>query len=116
MDGDKELDPENTRSVVNTVLDTINNAFEHECLADPVRLLNAHPIGQSIDDHVPGHNYSIPGLPGTKFLAYHLWGIRFIVRRWDSDTDILVVLVADEMGLGKTFTSVAPTMISRLPN
>ena len=64
-DGEEVLDPDNTSSVLSTVLNTINNEFEHECLDEAVRLLNAHPIRQSIDDRVPGHKYSIPGLPGT---------------------------------------------------
>ena len=49
-DGEEALDPENTSAVLNTVLNTINNEFEHECLDDAVRLLNDHPIRQSIDD------------------------------------------------------------------
>ena len=43
-DGEEDLDPENTSSVLITVLNTINNEFEHECLDEVVRLLNAHPI------------------------------------------------------------------------
>ena len=43
-DGEEDLDPENTSSVLNTGLNTINNEFEHECLDEAVRLLNAHPI------------------------------------------------------------------------
>jgi len=81
-DGEEVLDPANTSSVLKTVLSTINNEFEHECLDEAVRLLNAHSIRQSTDDRVPGHKYSIPGLPGTKFLAHQVWAIWFIVRRW----------------------------------
>jgi len=62
-DGEEVLDPENSSSVLNTVLNTINNEFEHECLGEAVRLLNARPIRQSPDDRVPGRKYSIPGLP-----------------------------------------------------
>jgi hypothetical protein len=69
-DGEEVLDPANTSSVLNTVLSTINNKFEHECLDEAVRLLNAHSIRQSTDDQDPGNKYSIPGLPGTKFLAH----------------------------------------------
>jgi len=54
-DGEEVLDRANTGSVLNTVLSTINNEFEHECLDEGVRLLNAHPIRQSTDDRVPGH-------------------------------------------------------------
>ena len=79
-----------------------------------MRLLEGHPIRQSIDDRVPGHTYSIPGLSGTKFPAHHFWVIRFIVRRWVWDADMPGALVADEMGLRKTFTSVAAAMICKL--
>ena len=113
-DGEEVLNPANTNSVFDTVLSTINNKFEHECLEEAVRLLNAHPICQSSDDHVPGHKYSIPSLPGTKFLAHQVWALRFIVRRWVWDADMPGALVADEMGLGKTFTLVAATMICKL--
>jgi len=114
VDGVEVLNPANTSSVVNTVLSTINNEFEHECLDETVRLLNAHPICQSSDDQVPGHKYSIPGLPRTKFLAQQVWAIWFIMRRWVWDADMPGALVADKMGLGKTFTSVAVAMICKL--
>jgi len=42
-DGEEVLDPDNTSSVLSTVLNTINNEFEHECLDEAVTLLNAHP-------------------------------------------------------------------------
>jgi len=54
-DGEEDLDTENTSSLMSTVLNTINNEFEHKCLEEAVRLLNAHLIRQSIDDRVPGH-------------------------------------------------------------
>jgi len=113
-DGEEVLDPDNTSSVLSTVLNTINNEFEHDCLEEAFRLLNAHPIRQSPDDRVPGYKYSIPGLPGTKFLAHQVWAIWFIVRRWVWDADMPGALVADEMGLGKTFTSVAVAMLCKL--
>jgi hypothetical protein len=56
-DGEEVLDPANTSLVLNTVLSSINNEFEHECLDEAVSLLNAHPIRQSPDDRVPGHMY-----------------------------------------------------------
>jgi len=31
-DGEEVFHPENTSSVLNTVLNTVNNIFEHECL------------------------------------------------------------------------------------
>ena len=56
-DGEAVLNPDNTSSVLSTVLNTINNKFEHECLDEAVRLLNAHPIRQPTDYGVPGHKY-----------------------------------------------------------
>jgi len=113
-DGEEVLDPANPSSILNTVLSIINNEFEHKCLDAAVRLLNAHPIIQSTDDRVPWQMYSIPGLPGTKFVALQLWGIWSIVRRWVWDADMQGTLGADEMGLEKTFTSVATAMICKL--
>ena len=57
-DGEEVLNPDNMSSVVNTVLNTTNNQFDHECLDDAVWLLNALPFCQSTADRVPGHNYS----------------------------------------------------------
>jgi len=54
-DGEVDLNPDNTGSVLNTVLNTINNEIEHKCFDEAVSVLNAHPIRQSIDDRVPGH-------------------------------------------------------------
>jgi len=113
-DGEEVLDPENSISVLNMILNTINNEFEHECLDEAVRLLNARPIRQSPDASVPGRKYSIPGLPGTKFLAHQVWAIWFIVSRWVSDADMPGALVADEMGLQQTFTLVAAAMFCKL--
>jgi hypothetical protein len=112
--GEVVLNPDNTSSVLSTILNTINNEFEHECPDEVVRLLNVHPIRQSTDDHVPGHKYSIPGLPRTRFLAHQVWAIWFIMRRWVWDADMPGAQVADEMGLGKTFTSVAAAMLCKL--
>ena len=114
VNGDEVLDLDNTSSVLSTLLNTINNEFEHQCLEDAVRLLNAHQIRHSTDDSVPGHKYSFPGVPGTKCLAHQVWALGFIVRRWVWDADMPGALVADEMGLGKTFTSVAAAMICKL--
>jgi len=72
---EEALDPANTSSILNTVLVSINNKFEHECLDEAVRLFNACRILQSTDDRVPGHKYSIPGLPRTKFLAHEVLAI-----------------------------------------
>jgi len=113
-DGEEVPDPANTSSVLNTVLNTINNEFEHKSLDEVLRLQNAHPIRQSTDDRVSGHKYSIPGLPRTKFLAHQVWAIWFIVGRWVWDADMPGALVADEMALGKTFTSVAAAMLFKL--
>ena len=114
VDGGEDLDPDNTSSVLKTVLNTINNEFEQKCHDEAVKLLNAHPVRQSTDDCVPGHKYSIPGLPQTEFLTHQVWAIWFIMRRWDWYTDMPGALVADEMGLVKTFTSVTAAMLCKL--
>jgi hypothetical protein len=108
------LNPAHTSSVQNPVLNSIDTEFEHECLDEAARLLNAHQIHQSTDDCIPGNKYSLQGLSGIKFLARQVWAIRFIVRRWVWDSDMPGVLVADEMDLGKTFTSVAAAMVFKL--
>ena len=113
-DGEEVLNPANTSSVLNTVLSTINNKFEQDCLDEAVSLLNGYPIRQSTDDGVPGPKYSIPGLPGMMFLAHKVWAIEYILRRCVWDTDMPGALVADEMGLGKTFTFVAAAMLCKL--
>jgi hypothetical protein len=113
VDGKENLNQDNTSSLLHTVLNTLSNEFEHVCLEETVRLQNAHPIPQSIDDRVPGQKYSIPGLLGTKFLAHQVWAILFIMRGWVCDADMPGALVANEMGLGKTFTSVAAAIICK---
>ena len=72
-DGEEVLNPDITSSALNTILDTINNEFEHECRDEAVRLLTAHLIRQSSEDRITGHRYSIPGLPGTEFLVHQVW-------------------------------------------
>jgi len=84
------------------------------CLEEALRVQNTHWIRQSANDCVPGHKYSIPGLPRTTFVAHQVWAIWFIVRRWGWDVDMPGALVADEMGFGKTFTSMAAAMICKL--
>lgn len=74
-DDEEVLDSENMSSVLNTVFNTINNEFEHEFLDAAIRLLNAHPIHQSTDNHFPCHKFSVPGLPGTMFLVLQVWTI-----------------------------------------
>jgi hypothetical protein len=114
VDGEKDLDPDNTNSVLIAVLNTLNNKFEYECLEEAVRLVHAHLIRQSIDDRVPGHKKSISGLPRTRLLVHQVWPIWFMVWRWVWDPDMPGALVADEIGLGKTFTSVAAAIICKL--
>jgi len=109
-DGEEVLDPEHSSSVYNSVLNTINNEYEQECLDEMVRLQNAHPICQSKVDWAPGNKYPIAGLPGTNFLLQQVMEQWLIVRRWTSTLDMPGLLVADEMGLGKTLTSVAVAM------
>jgi hypothetical protein len=113
-DGEEDLHPDNTSSVLNSVLNTINNEHEHECLDEAVRLLNAYPIPQSTDYRFPGHKYSIPGLPETTVLENQVWAIWFIVRWWVWDTDMPGALVVDEMHRGNTFTLVAAVMVCKL--
>jgi len=108
------LDPENTCSVQNSVLNTINNECKHDCFDEAVRLLNVRSIRQSPDDHDPGRKYSIRGVPRTKLLAHQVGAIQLIMKRWVWDADMPGTLVADEMGLGKTFTSVAAAMLCKL--
>jgi len=60
------LNWENPCTVLNMVLNTINDDFAHQCLDQPVLLLNSHRTWQSPDDHVPDCKYCIPRLPGTK--------------------------------------------------
>jgi hypothetical protein len=74
-------------------------------------LLISHPIPQSTDHRIPGHKYSMPGPPGTKFLAHQVLAIWFIVRRLVWDAVMPGALVVDKMGDGKTFTSVAVAML-----
>jgi len=113
-DGKEVLDQDNTSLVLNTLVSLINNEFEHECLAEAVRLLIAHLIHQSKEDQVPGNKYTIAGLLRTKILAHQVWEIWLIVWRWDWDSDMLGALIADKMGPGKTFTSVAVATICKL--
>jgi hypothetical protein len=47
------------------VLNTIRNNIQHKRLDEAVTLLNAHPIYQATDDHVPGRKYSMTDLSGT---------------------------------------------------
>ena len=114
VDGEEYLNPDDTSSVLNTVLNTINNELEHQCLDEAVRLLYAYLIRQSSDDCVQGHKNSNPGLPGTQFLVHQVWAIWFMVRRWVWDSDMPGALVADKMGLGNTISSVAAAMICKL--
>jgi hypothetical protein len=79
-DGEEVLDPDNTSSALSTVLKTIHNNFEHQCLDEAVRLLNIHPICQTTDDRIPGYKYSIAGLPESKYLVHQVSAIWVIVR------------------------------------
>jgi len=108
-DCEEVLDLDNCSSVLITVLITINNKCEHECLDEAVRLLNSRPIHQMIANWVPRNMYSIPVLPGTNLCnMVHC-------EEMGLGSDIPGALVADEMGLGKTFTLVAVAMIGKLP-
>jgi hypothetical protein len=54
VDGEEVLDPDNVGSALSTLLDTICSDFEHECLDEAVRLLNARCLHQSTYRCVPG--------------------------------------------------------------
>jgi hypothetical protein len=113
-DGEEVFGPANTSAVHNPVVNTIKNEFEQECLDTAITLLILHLIRQLLDDCDPGHMYSIPGLPGTKFLLHWVGAIWFIVRRWVWDAHMPGALVADEIDLGQTFTSGAAAMFCQL--
>jgi len=113
-DGEEVLYQDNSSSVYNTFLDTINREFQHKCQHEGVSLVAAHQIRQSKADWVPGNQYSIRGIPRTKFLPHHLWVIFNVVRRWVSDWEMPGLLVADEIGLGQTFTPVVVAMIGNV--
>jgi hypothetical protein len=55
MDQEQSFHPDITELDLSTLLNTIHNQFEHECLDEVVRLLNVHPFRHSTDDCVPGH-------------------------------------------------------------
>jgi len=114
VDGEDVLAPDNTCSVSGSFFNTISKEFEHEYLDKAVRPLNTHPIHQLTDYCVPGHKYSLSGLPRTKFMVHQVWAIWFIVRRWVWDATMREALLADEMGHGKIFTSVAAAMLCKL--
>jgi len=114
VDDEEVCDPENTHSVMNIVPNTILNQFEHECLDEEFRLLNAHALCQSPDDRVQGSKNSIQDLPGTQFQAQWVLAIRFLMRRWVWDADMAGALAVDELGLGKTVTLVAAAMLCNL--
>ena len=63
-DGEEVLDPDDTSSVLNAVVNTINNRFEHNCLAEVVRVWKCDLIWKSEADRVPGNMDTIPGVPG----------------------------------------------------
>jgi hypothetical protein len=44
--GEAVVDPDNSITVLSTVLNTINNECDHQCRDEAVRLLNAYPIRQ----------------------------------------------------------------------
>jgi hypothetical protein len=98
-DGEEVFNPDKTSSVLSTGLKTINTKFEHECLDEAVRLLTAQPIHQSITELVPGHKYSIPGLPRSTFLVKQVLAMWLIMRSSVWDADMPGAQVADEMCL-----------------
>jgi hypothetical protein len=81
LDASVVVNRDNSSSVLRTVLRTIKNESEYNYLDNAVRLPNSYPICTFLDDQFPANKYSIPGLSGTKFLAYQVWAIRLIVSR-----------------------------------
>lgn len=79
-DGEEVLNEDTGSSVLHTVLNAINNAFEPKCLNNPVTLLDSRPIWQSNDYWVFGNTYSISTLPGTLFLAHQVWSIWLYIK------------------------------------
>jgi len=59
VNGDEVLNPDNTSSVLITVVNAVNNHFEQECLDEVVRQPNSHLIRQSRTDQVTCNKYSI---------------------------------------------------------
>jgi len=104
QDGEELLSPDNSSSLLNTVLNTVNNKFEHECLSEAVRLLDVWLIRQSQGDWVPGIIYSIPGLPRMQCLTQSVRAVWCMVRRWVWDSDMPGAPVADDMGLCQAFS------------
>jgi len=102
-DAEEILNPDNSSSVLNAVLNAFNNEFEHYYVDCAVRQLNACRIRQSKADRVTSIKYKIPGLPRMKFRVHQVRILWFIVTRWVLNSDMPGALVADEMGLGKDF-------------
>jgi hypothetical protein len=69
QDGDKDLNPGNSSSVLSSKLITIHNRFVSESGEETVSLLIPCLNFQSIADKFTGIKYLIPGFPGTEFLT-----------------------------------------------
>jgi len=81
VEGEEVLNPDDTGSGLSTVLNTMNDGFQHASLDEGVRLLNALLIHQLIENWVPGKKDFSPGLPWTTFLAHMVLAIWFILSR-----------------------------------
>jgi len=114
VDGKEVLNPDISRSELGTDLNSIHNEFDHDCPDKEVRLLRAYRIRQSTDDCVPGHRYSISGLPGIKFQMHDTWAIWFIAMRWVWDADMPGIRMTNKSSLEKTFTSFPVTKLCKL--
>jgi len=82
VDFEEVLNLNNCRLVQYTVLITINNKLAFEHLDEEIRLLNTCSIQQLKCVRVSSTKYSIPGLPGARFLEHQIWPIWYIVRCW----------------------------------
>jgi len=74
VEGGEELfNPDIGRSVLGTILNTISNELEQECLDEVVELVNSCLICSWNPRLVPGNIWSIPGMPGTIFQVHQAW-------------------------------------------
>jgi len=69
QDGDNDLNPAISCSVLSAKLITIHNRFVSQSGEETVSLLIPCLNFQSIADQITGNKYLIPGLPGTEFLT-----------------------------------------------
>ena len=96
-----------------TLLATVNNTFEHECLEEVVALLGATSRPDAPDNLIRGTKHLLKPLPSVSIHAHQIWAIWLLVRYWLFDVNLPGVLLADEMGLRKTFTVLAAALFAK---